>query len=86
MDVRPTLEFPCCDIKRRGRNRWGPYSYIHTLSICSILSLSTLFSSKVQSALDISLRLPVLLRLHPHEGKGVLKIILTEDIFCFGAL
>ena len=84
--VCPTLEFPCCDIKRRGRKRWGPYWFVLTSSICSILSLSTFFSSKVQSALARSLRLPVLLRLHPREGKGVSKIILTEDIFRFGAL
>ena len=86
VDVRPTLEFTCCDIKRRGRKRWGTYWFIHTSSIFSILSISTFFSSKVQSALARSLRLPVLLRLHPCEGKGVSKIILTEDIFCFGAL
>ena len=86
VDVRPTLEFPCCDTKRRDRKRWGPYWSIHTLSICSIIYLSTSFSSKFQSALAISLRLPVLLRLHPREGKGVSKIILNEDIFCFGAL
>ena len=86
VDVRPTLEFPCCDIKRRGRNRWGLYWYIHTLSICSIIYLYTFFIRKVQSALSISLHLPVLLRLHPREGKGVSKIILTEDIFRFGAL
>ena len=81
VDVRLTLEFPCCDIKRRGRKRWGPYWSIHTSSIFLILFLSTLFSSKVQSALARSLCLPVLLRLHPREGKGVSKIILTEDIF-----
>ena len=44
------------------------------------------FSSKVQSALARFLRLQVLLRLHPCEGKGVSKIILTEYIFRFGAL
>ena len=86
VDVRPTLEFPCCDIKRRGRKRWGPYWFILTLSICSMLSLSTFFSSKFQSALARSLHLPVLLRLHPREGKGVSKIILTGDTFRFGAL
>ena len=48
--------------------------------------LDSFFSRKVQSALARSLRLPVHFRLHPREGKGVSKIILTEDIFCFGAL
>ena len=34
VDVRPALEFPCCDIKRRFRKRWGPYWFILTYSIC----------------------------------------------------
>ena len=69
VDVCPTFEFPYFDIKRIVRKRWVPYWYIHTSSICSILSLSDFFSSKVQSALARSLHLPVLLRLHPREGK-----------------
>ena len=61
VDIFPTLEFPCCGIKRRGRKRWGPYWFILASIICSILSLSTFFSSKLQSELARSLRLPVLL-------------------------
>ena len=71
VDVCPTLEFLSCDINRRGRKRWSLYWFLHTSSICLILSLSNFFSIKVQSALARSLCLQVLLRLHPSEGKGV---------------